>query len=104
MEPSISAWDIRFRSPQGSISASESVLARTHRPQECCSSSRINSRSECCRGPGQAQSDGQNDKAEANDLSAAHIAAQSPSDKSPATANMTRAFGDWNATKSDGEG
>jgi len=53
---------------------------------------------------GQARSTDQNDKAEANDLSATHIAAQSPSDKSPATANMARAFGDWNATKSDGDG
>ena len=42
--------------------------------------------------------------AKANDPSATHAAAQRPSDKSPATTNMARAFGDWSATKSDREG
>jgi len=47
---------------------------------------------------------GNNDKAAVNELSASHIAAQSPVDNSPAITNMALAFGDWNATKPDGEG
>ena len=42
-----------------------------------------------------------NDQAKANELSASHIAAQSPSDNSTALINMARAFGDRNATQAD---
>jgi hypothetical protein len=45
---------------------------------------------------------GNNDQAKANELSASHIAAQSPSDDCTAMTNMARAFGDRNATPSDG--
>jgi hypothetical protein len=42
-----------------------------------------------------------NDQAKANELSASHIAAQSPSDNSAVTTNMTRAFVDRNAKQAD---
>jgi hypothetical protein len=54
-EPSILAWDIRFRSRQGLISASGSALARTHQPQKCSSSSRIDSLYERSQGSGWAR-------------------------------------------------
>ena len=42
-----------------------------------------------------------NDQAKANELSASHIPAQSPSDNSVATTNMARAFIDRNAKQAD---
>jgi hypothetical protein len=42
-----------------------------------------------------------NDQTKANELSASHIAAQSPRDNSAATTNMARAFVDRNAKQAD---